>query len=175
MQYDSSAPYRGLLELAAPDFSNASLCSVRTRGGYCALSAATSATSLATTMHLMALASSPLHHDATTRRHIQGKLRSFTPSNNSMPNLSYIPTCFFGKDASNFWSLRDYGKIDHDNDISPELYQQMATETRNLRPGDLYRQTCKRCLTMYGMESIKYFEKFHQKQLTLSLSPYLKS
>ena len=144
LQYDSSAPYRGLLELAAPDFSNVSLrslCSTQLRQ-YCALRPNDQGPrSLATTMHLMALATSPLHHAATTRSHIQGKLRSFTPSNNSLPKLSYIPTCFFGKDASNFWSLRDYGKIDHDNDISPELYEQMATETRNLRPGDLYRQT----------------------------------
>ena len=38
--------------------------------------------------------------------------RNFKKSNNTLPNLSYIPTCFYGEDASTFWKTRDYGWID---------------------------------------------------------------
>lgn len=38
--------------------------------------------------------------------------RNFKRSNNQLPQLSYIPTCFYSEEAYKFWNTRDYSYLD---------------------------------------------------------------
>ena len=85
--------------------------------------------------------------------------RNFSRSNNSLPQLSYIPTCYFGESAATYWKTKDYG------------FRQMGiTENRDrfreslqLEEPDIYKyKKCKKfspkpadsqiCHTFNGME-----------------------
>ena len=73
---------------------------------YCAL--AENLPDLNTLMHLMHLAEYPLDFN----ENIKGLFEHFSKSNNSLPQLSYIPTCYFGKESEGFWNTRDYSYLD---------------------------------------------------------------
>ena len=61
--------------------------------------------------------------------------RNFEKSNNSVPKLSYIPTCFFGEQSAKYWDTGDYTELQYDNDISKEAFQ----ENLKLHESDFYR------------------------------------
>ena len=50
--------------------------------------------------------------------------RNFQKSNNSLPKLSYIPTCFYGEQSAKYWGTKDYSELQYDNDITKEAYQE---------------------------------------------------
>ena len=56
-----------------------------------------------------------------------------------MPNLSYIPLCFFGKEASHFWNLRDYSENDVNNDLTLQEYQECLISHYDLKEPNFYR------------------------------------
>ena len=122
------------LKLSEPDFetfSLPSLCSDAQRRAqfedYCRLSE--SLPDLGDVMHLMHLAEYPLDFNENIKNLFKWAwnwlslqvthqesvcrfddcsccFRNFKRSNNTLPKLSYIPTCFYGKKAQTYWSTR---------------------------------------------------------------------
>ena len=73
-------------------------------------------------MHLMHLAEYPLDFNENIKNifkwaeknnvwilNVTSCFRNFKRSNNTLPKLSYIPTCFYGKKAGTYWSTRYVG------------------------------------------------------------------
>ena len=65
--------------------------------------------------------------------------RNFTPSNSTLPKLSFIPTCFFGKEAQGFWKSKDYDIVAALNNIPTQEYREIVEEHYKLRKSDFYR------------------------------------
>ena len=65
--------------------------------------------------------------------------RSFTLTNNSLPKISNVPTCYFGKKASGFWNLRDYSSTEKDNSFTPSEFIKHQRKKFELQESDLYR------------------------------------
>ena len=91
-------------------------------------------------------------------------LRAHKKSNNSLPQLSYIPTCFYGEEANLFWHTRDYSR----NDVwaSHMTKEEYMSGLKNLPGNDFYKYPkCKKfspkptdsaiCHTFNGLELSK--------------------
>ena len=63
--------------------------------------------------------------------------RARTKSNNSLPRLSYIPTCFYGEEADVFCHTRDYSR----NDVwaSHMTMEEYKAGLKNLKKNDFYK------------------------------------
>ena len=137
--YHESMPFRGVMELSMPDFetfSVGSICKdpeVLNLTNYCKM--VESLPDFETTMELMHLAKYPLEF----KDDIKESLASFTKSENPIPKLSYIPTCFFGDNAAKFWSLKEYSETDFISDISQEKFESNHRESLNLPDSDIYK------------------------------------
>ena len=142
LHYDYGLTLRSLQDLHTPQFENISFASICDDRGasfnlteYCKLSE--SIPNLEITMSLMNLAKFPLDFDVSA---IESQLgSSFSLSNNSLPKMTAIPTCFFGKEASKYWNTRDYRVTDKDNNILPINYQQTLINQNNLQDPEFYR------------------------------------
>ena len=61
--------------------------------------------------------------------------RSFKTSSNSLPQVSFIPTCFYGKNAMSHWKIRDYA-YDEVYSLTPlKEYE----SNLDIEPADFYR------------------------------------
>ena len=142
--YDESDPkilYRGMLkleELNFEDFDLSSVCDEDSSGpfnlsAYCLL--LENVPDLDTTMHLMKLAKFPLDIDDS----LKSRFTNFSVSEEPLPKLSFIPTCFFGKRANSFWNSKDYSAVTALNQIPPEDYKESLEEDLNLEDTDTYK------------------------------------
>ena len=133
--YDESLFFRGIIDVVMPDFQNvikSPLCrnaEFNNLTNYCEI--VKRLPDLKTTMSLMHLAKYPLEF----RTNIEHQLHSFTKSKNPHPKLSYIPTCFFGGSAENFWSLREYSAADFLSNVSQKEFE----FNLNVPKSDMYR------------------------------------
>ena len=133
--YDETSPFFGVIKLRMPDFENMTAGSMCTDPegnnltNYCKM--VDNLPDLRTTMSLLQLAKYPSKYKDDVKEYIT----SFTKSKNPIPNLSYIPTCFFGESAAKFWKLREYSEREHDSNISQSEFQ----STLNIPEPDLYR------------------------------------
>ena len=99
-----------LEELNFEDFDLSSVCDEDSSGpfnlsAYCLL--LENVPDLDTTMHLMKLAKFPLDIDDS----LKSRFTNFSVSEEPLPKLSFIPTCFFGKRANSFWNSKDYSAV----------------------------------------------------------------
>ena len=58
-------------------------------------------------------------------------------SNDSLPEASFVPTCFFGDNAKDYFSVRDYSKMDSSDNVQTEEYRNNTEEM--LQDPDYYR------------------------------------
>ena len=138
---DPSILYRGMLKLKELDFQDfdlGSICDEDVTGpynvsGYCDL--AKNVPDLDITMHLMKLAKFPLDIDDS----LKSRLTNFSASEEPLPKLSFVPTCFFGKRAQSFWNSEDYSAVTALNQIPPTDYKESIEEELNLDDPDSYR------------------------------------
>ena len=75
--------------------------------------------------------------------------RYFSPSNNSLPKVSYIPTCFYGEDATRFWNARDYSYVDALNSAIPDEFKDDLEKEHNLQESDFYKYP--KCQSFFAM------------------------
>ena len=86
--------------------------------------------------------------------------RNFKKSNNAPPKLSYIPTCFYGKEAETYWNTEDYNEREV---RSSRANNDQYRESLNLEEPDFYKyKQCKKfapkptdhaiCHTFNGLE-----------------------
>ena len=138
-EYDPNVLYRGMLKLKELDFEDFDLRTICDEdspynvSGYCDLSK--NVPDLDITMHLMKLAKFPLDIDDTLKK----RFTNFSVSEEPLPKLSFIPTCFFGKRAQSFWNSKDYSAVTALNQIPPASYKASIEEDLNLEDPDSYR------------------------------------
>ena len=65
--------------------------------------------------------------------------RYFSPSNNSLPKVSLLPTCFYGNEAKKFWNAKDYSYVDALNSITPDEFQNNLEEDYRLKESNFYK------------------------------------
>ena len=142
--YNNDALFRGLIELHEPNFENFSLPTIcdneenEILTNYCKM--LKTLPSLQTTMDLMFLATFPLN----INDNLSNNFKTFKRSNQPLPSLSLIPTCFFSKEASKYWKARDFGLVDTYNNLPPEDFKKMIMEDHQLPNSDIYRYpSCK--------------------------------
>ena len=133
-----SRPMLNLKEIDFGEFDLSSICDEDSSGpynvsGYCQL--LENVPDLDTTMHLMKLAKFPLDIDDT----LKNRFTNFSVSEEPLPKISYIPTCFFGKKANSFWNSDDYSVVAALNQIPPADYKESIKEELNLEDPDFYR------------------------------------
>ena len=109
--YGLNETFRGNIKLKIPnfeDFSLPAMCRERRAeyAEYCDLE--DNIPDLNTIMHLMHLSEYPLDWNEKLR----GLFQNFKRSNNSLPQVSYIPTCFYSDEAESFWTTRDFSYLD---------------------------------------------------------------
>ena len=146
-KYDNSVFYSEDLNLKLPDFGKLSMSSICENENnfnftdYCQLT--NSLPDLQTIMHMMSLAKFP---NTFENKNVRNMIRKFTKSEEPLPKASYLPTCYFGKKATEFWESRDYeandlpsSKVEYDEDMSKEtadLYKYSKCKDFTPKPTD---------------------------------------
>ena len=81
----------------------------------------------------------------------------YPTSKNKIGNLSFIPSCFFGKKTQKYWKSEEYGMVQALNQIFPEEYQKFQESEHNLDPTKFYKYPGK-IFIEFNLEIISLFQ-----------------